>query len=822
MLTQYARLSTTSVLLDFRPVYATTFRMSKDLPCRFTPPRTHKGHRIRTRSLIVFLLPILILLIGTLRSQSLEKTIPFSSIGAYLESPWLLAFDSISNTLYTTEEDGDCVLAIDCATHQRIGLVPAEVSCALFSVPGLNRVYCDDFDGITAIDTKTNTVVAQIPACVDGGGCNPATGKVYFVDDDTLLVVEGRNGHLLHRLYVGEPDFESYFMPFACNTVNDKIYLYTFDWNEYRNSLVVVDGRNDSVSARIDFGCYAYLDAMCYDDLNNLFWCALENDSCTLLLALDGVTDSVVAEIPICDDVVEWLCFDRADNKIYCYDYGDGYIIPVDIASQRVLCPLYADCETPACINEREHKLYYADEECCSILIYDSRDDSWLQEIPGCEWPTALTYNPLENEVYCADGEMAGIAVIDGELDYLTAMVGTSAYPEEACIDPRGERLFITGLDPGAVDIITYKEDLTSSRVRVSTEVNAICYNPAEQKLFIGAEDTLTVVDATTLQVTDRLLMSAEMLFLDSIDNEIYCVEDWDRVVTVVAGNGIGKLNTIELCLKPVHACYDSRNQRLYLAGHGNSGIEVVDCSSDGVMGELPTEAGYHRFVSVVPEEKRLYYGNEHSLSIYDTDSTELLCLMELNDRPSGICYDPVGQKVFCSTESSGIYVLDPGADTVVTHIPIQEGIRAIGCSQTSNLVYWVGDSMVGFIDPRRLELTETINMPDLVPLPADYLWYEIPLPVCDENRIYFFGLPAVYVVRDAEPEFVAQGKTGPTLVGRNVSLLGAKDATLVDAVGRKVMTLHPGRNRLVGLAPGAYFVLREGDPKAQKVVLLR
>jgi len=232
------------------------------------------------------------------------------------------------------------------------------------------------------------------------------------------------------------------------------------------------------------------------------------------------------------------------------------------------------------------------------------------------------------------------------------------------------------------------------------------------------------------------------------------------------------------------------------------------------VVALLATEPDcYYPVLAGLPEKSRLYCGNAHSLSVYDTRTNRPLGLVELSAQPVGLCCDPVTGRVFCALGDSGMAVFDPETDSVVPHIAVPVPVNALGYVRSSNSVYCVGDSAIAFIDTRTLKTTGSLRL--------GRLW---PFAACDgdEGRVYLIGFSSAYVVHNNSPDHYLQSPTGPVLVSRDVFLYGTENASLFDATGRKLVVLRPGPNRLVGIPPGTYFLLRTGTARAQKLIVTR
>ncbi|MEO0082475.1 MAG: hypothetical protein ABIL25_09345 [candidate division WOR-3 bacterium] len=75
--------------------------------------------------------------------------------------------------------------------------------------------------------------------------------------------------------------------------------------------------------------------------------------------------------------------------------------------------------------------------------------------------------------------------------------------------------------------------------------------------------------------------------------------------------------------------------------------------------------------------------------------------------------------------------------------------------------------------------------------------------------------------IGEPEPGMPVLGRRPAAIVRNTIELKGTKSGVLLDATGRKVADLSPGRNELGHVAPGVYFITStDGGEVRQKVVL--
>ncbi|MEO0078689.1 MAG: YncE family protein [candidate division WOR-3 bacterium] len=142
--------------------------------------------------------------------QYLEATIRLSDSLGTLAVPRCLAYNSTNNTVYVGGEHGNCVVAIDGATNQKIARIP--VGFAVYAIlynQQENKVYCADYhaDNVIIVNGATNRVTSVVPVgdCPYALGFNPLENKVYcgnFVSDD-VTIIDGRQDSILATVHTG-------------------------------------------------------------------------------------------------------------------------------------------------------------------------------------------------------------------------------------------------------------------------------------------------------------------------------------------------------------------------------------------------------------------------------------------------------------------------------------------------------------------------------------------------------------------------------------------------------------------------------------------
>jgi DNA-binding beta-propeller fold protein YncE len=250
-----------------------------------------------TRILVV--LCTVFCLLSTSRGQYFEATVYLPDSFGGLTYPRSIAWNPMNDQVYVAGELGDCVIAIDARTLEKVARIPSgRGGAALICTQPDNKVYCanESTGTVTIIDATRNAAVGDVVVCRRPAALchNTSDDKVYCANlggwssgfDSIVSVIDGRSDTVTASIVVG------YFPIDLCyNPQNNKVYCVC---NYYPGKLVVIDAARDSVIASPDIGCYPI--AACYAASENKVYCAT-TDYDFHVRVIDGTTDSVIASV---------------------------------------------------------------------------------------------------------------------------------------------------------------------------------------------------------------------------------------------------------------------------------------------------------------------------------------------------------------------------------------------------------------------------------------------------------------------------------------------------------------------------------------------
>jgi YVTN family beta-propeller protein len=117
------------------------------------------------------------------------------------------------------------------------------------------------------------------------------------------------------------------------------------------------------------------------------------------------------------------------------------------------------------------------------------------------------------------------------------------------------------------------------------------------------------------------------------------------------------------------YAFLDSNNHRLYLAHSGANQVDVIDTTSDKVIGNIPGTTGVHGVA--IADDLGLGFasdGTDNDVTVFDMKTLAVKTKVKTGTNPDSIIYEPTTKRVFTfNGKSSDSTIIDAKALTVVT-----------------------------------------------------------------------------------------------------------------------------------------------------------
>jgi len=422
------------------------------------------------------------------------------------------------------------------------------------------------------------------------------------------------------------------------NPVVDRIYCGA-------ERMKVIDCTTDSVSGTL--GVNAVSACFAFDSMHNeLFVGAADT-----FRIVDCSRDSVVASIPELR-ASQAVCFQPSAGKVYVAAGESLFALRVD--NDSIVCRRHYDTLNPLLASDPVHnRVYYA--YLGRIVALDCADDSviWTQY----PWTVtiAMAADPEQDKLYVllhafGDGYPS---VLDGatgnELRYYPYSQDSSCY---CC--PAAKRWYLMW-NNGEVTAFDSRSDTIVAVSPLGAHIKYVCVDSVDNKLYFSAgKSGIGVVDCSSNKVTSYV-------------RPCYVPYDFGSIL-------------------PQCMAIDSRDRKLYYGG--DSGIFVLDCATDSVVKEIPTQ-GWVQTLDWYPAMNKLY-AVERPLhggglaAVIDCTCDTVVKYVPLNDSGiwggSGALLVPEFDQLWLFSYGPWYTVVDCRTDSIIEDTT---AVRTTGCEHT-------------------------------------------------------------------------------------------------------------------------------------------
>jgi YVTN family beta-propeller protein len=423
------------------------------------------------------------------------------------------------------------------------------------------------------------------------------------------------------------------------------------------------------------------------------------------IVVLDAATCARVARIDVRDP--SFFAYDSRDNKVYLS--VDDTVAVVDPATHNLVTRLDVGCE-PSMLSydPAVNKLYCrTGPDGDSITVVDCGRDSVLTRI-WVGWADyeylSMSCVPAGNKVYVSSFEEDEVAVIDGVGDSLIRMLYIGDYPRALVYSPPSNKLYCAVSEDEEVAVFDAGPDTLLKLVEMGSEPYALGYSFLSNKVYSANLDSgVAVIDCAvdTVIATLGIDISAPTSFLfDSVDNRIFCLDRYFDSVPAISCSGDTWVGSIHLggdAYDPDVACYNPRENRVYIAGRRSNDVLVVDA----VGFDLVTGVQMYSSPSA-----GVYAGGGDKLYCSDEESgivTVIDCSTDTLERRIFTPASELGSPVYCSVSNrlyytaylnngSGLVVVDCAGDSFKTALPVETDMTPIMVyNPAMDRIYWHG-----------------------------------------------------------------------------------------------------------------------------------
>jgi DNA-binding beta-propeller fold protein YncE len=444
---------------------------------------------------------------------------------------------------------------------------------------------------------------------------------------------------------------------------------------------------------------------------------------------------------------------DSAHPRIFIGGEGGDVIVADAITCERaariLTGPMKALCYAPA-----HNKLYVSTTDEYGVVVVDCGSYEVIKRLPIPYLVTGLCYNPLVDRVYCAAEQMQ---VIDCASDRILGPILVNGRDANLALDVARNKLYLGAKD--ALKVINCNRNSVHANIDELRGSQAICFQPSAGKVYVAAGESLFALNTESDTVIYRRRYDTlnALLACDAVHNRLYYTYCGKAIALDCSSDSV--IWSRDLWARAVSLATAPTQDRLYVMLNG------LDCSYkyilDGATGQTLL-----RFPFSYRQDNALHYcaaarravvvWDGRQVTAFDCDGDTLVGVTPLATCVAGVCVDTVDNKLYFSSGTVGVGIVDCSTNMVKSYVRPCEfaeyGTQAFTHDSRDRKLYFSADSVIFVLDCATDSVVRAIPAGGLV---QTLDWYP------DLNKLYAVVIrdtcTSVVVVVDCSCDRVAK-----------------------------------------------------------------
>jgi YVTN family beta-propeller protein len=286
---------------------------------------------------------------------------------------------------------------------------------------------------------------------VSGVAANPATNRIYVGVPGTneVVAINGKIQEIAARIAIGHAP-----QRLAVNPRTNRVYATSCDFNTASCSIVVIDGRTNSVIATIPIasGSSIGLQGLAVNPVTDRIYASDADNG--QYIVIDGKTNTVVTLVPVFTQPAG-IAVNPKTNRVYVVGGGfPGEILVFNGDTNALLATIPEDFGVEEITTNFRLNRIYVTQDSGSLVVADGGTNQNTTQIPTGQFPHGVDVNLVNSKVYVANEQSGDVTIIDGNTNQVL------------------QTLPIPAVSPGTVAVnlatgLTYVSDFSSDKVVV-------------------------------------------------------------------------------------------------------------------------------------------------------------------------------------------------------------------------------------------------------------------------------------------------------------------------------------------------------------------
>lgn len=526
---------------------------------------------------------------------------------------------------------------------------------------------------------KTTVGVGSSPA---GVGVNSTTNKIYVANDDSnsLSVVDGVSNSVSATVNLGTDPWGV-----AVNKTTNKIYVS----NKGSNTLAVVDGTNNTVATNVTVQTMPY--GVAVNETTNKIYVA--NYVSNTVSVIDGSNNTVVTNITV-GSAPAGIAVNEVTNKIYVTNYSSNNVSVIDGTNNTVSTTVTVGTgPNGVAVNPTTNTIFVANYFGPSVSVINGDTNTVTTTITTNITPYGVVVDAALNRIYVSTRDSSGLTVINGVGNAILATVPVAGNPFGFAvgINTTTKMVYISGRNNSLVTIVDSTNDIPVSTVNLLTSPEGVAVNEATNKVFVAhrtASGKVQVYNASnnSLEATVTTGSTTYGVAANPITNKIYASNFGSANVSIIDGTNNTVSGTVNVGTGPWGVAVNKVTNKIYVANRDTDNVSIINGVNNAVtnvtVGDSPIG------VTVNHVTNKIYVAQANGVAVIDGASGTVTGTI-ISNAARYIAVNTVTNKIYASAWTVGqVTVIDGATDTVTTSIATGSNAYPVAVNEVTNKIY--------------------------------------------------------------------------------------------------------------------------------------
>lgn len=383
------------------------------------------------------------------------------------------------------------------------------------------------------------------------------------------------------------------------------------------------------------------------------------NYSSRNVTVLDGATRAIITNIPI-GGAGQGIAVNETTNRVYVANYETGMINVIDGATNAVLSSVaVGSLPYGVAVNPVTNRVFVTKPDEVSqnsVVVIDGATNSVTGTVPTQSPAGGIGVNPATNLVYASCG-MTGIVVFDGTTLAVIANVSTPQSSSGVGVNPVTNRIYVGGSD-GQMLVIDGSSQTVTTMVPLPFTFGNIVVNPVTNRLYLARPETaFTIFDGATNTILSTISTFSYGIAVNPNTNQVF--SSARTTIIQFDGNTNAEVGRTAIGNRLASVAVHPMLGRVYLLNQATASISVLDGKTGAILATLPITGAVPVSLCVNPLTNRLYAPtNTSGTYVFDCTTNQLLPMI-----PS---YGLVSSNMVANPVTNRLYLLDYSSRSLV------------------------------------------------------------------------------------------------------------------------------------------------------------